>query len=82
MQNFNLEYQFQQYLKRVCLEESKMPKVQITETRRAFMGACGQMFVLLNQEVTKLEDETAIEVLEDMSAQVSAFWFNEMSSKN
>lgn len=82
MEKFNLENQYQQYLKRVGLDENKMHPVQKKETKRAFFGACGQMLVLLRDDVSELEDDKAIETLENMDNQVNSFWVNEAVSKN
>ena len=79
---FNLEYQYQLYLKRVGLEESVMHPVQIKETRQVFFGACGQMLILLRDEVGALEEEEAFEVYTDLINQVGAFFLNETNRQN
>jgi hypothetical protein len=56
--------------------------MQKQETKRAFFGACGQMLVLLREDVAELDDEKAIGTLEDMFSQVNSFWINEATSKN
>ena len=71
---FNLEHQYQLYLKRIAISESKMHEVQRKETRQAFMGACGQMIFLLRDEVAALPEDEAIEVLEDMKNQVGDYF--------
>lgn len=55
MNQFNLENQYQIYLQLVNLNESTMSPIQRTETRRAFMAGCGQMLVLMRDEVGALE---------------------------
>lgn len=82
MEKFNLENQYQQYLKRCGIDENKMHPVQKQETKRAFFGACGQMLVLLREDVAELDDEKAIGTLEDMLNQVNSFWMKEATSKN
>ena len=71
---FNLEYQYQLYLKRVALKECNMPPVQQKEMRRVFMGACGQMIFMLRDDVAALEEDEAIKVLEDMKNQVGDYF--------
>jgi len=71
---FNIEYQYQLYLKRVGLKEDLMHSAQKDETRRAFFGAWGQMLMLLKHDVSELSEDSAIEVLEDMTEQVLKFF--------
>ena len=71
--DFNLEYQYQLYLKRIAISESQMGKVQKKETRQALMGACGQMLFLLRDEVAALPEDEAIGVLENMKRQVGDY---------
>lgn len=79
---FNLEHQYQLYLKRCELSEDKMHETQRKETRRAFFGACGQMLVLLRDDLSDLPEDDGIEVLQNMLNQVSNFWLNEMNRQN
>lgn len=81
MEKFNIEKQFQAYLKRVGLSEALMPKEQTTELRRAFFGSWGQFLVILQQEVIITEEE-AFKVLDDMQDQVANFWLRETKNQN
>ena len=78
MADFNLDSQYQAYLKMVGLEESKMIPIQRIETKRAFMAGCGQMLVLMRDEVGALEENNAIEAMESMFYQTEDFWAKEM----
>lgn len=82
MDQFNLENQYQLYLERVGITESQMHPIQRAETKRAFMGACGQMLILLHKDLGALEEDKAIEQLEDMMNQVQAFWLKEANQLN
>lgn len=77
MEQFNLEHQYQLYLKRVALTESKMHPDQRRETRQAFMGACGQMIFLLRDELALLDEDKAIAVLEKMKNEVGNFFIKQ-----
>lgn len=79
---FNLEHQYQLYLKRVKLNESQMSPIQRKELKRAFMGACGQMLILLRDGVGELNENDAVTTLEDMINQVSNFWLAETKQMN
>ena len=79
---FNLEHQYQLYLERVKLKESQMAPIQRKELKRAFMGACGQMLFLLRDDVGSLEEDEAINTLDDMINQVSDFWLTETQRVN
>lgn len=79
---FDLEHQYQLYLERVKLREIQMPAVQQKELRRAFMGACGQILIMLRDDVGQLEENEAIFVLDDMINQISNFWLTETKRVN
>ena len=79
---FDLEHQYQLYLKRVGLKEENMHPVQKTETRRAFMGACGQMLILLRDDLGVLEESKAIEIMQDMFNQVQVYFMKETNKFN
>ena len=74
MEQFNLEYQYQEYLKKVKLKESEMSPMQQKETRQAFMGACGIMLIVLRDEVSKFEEDKAIEIMQGMFDQVGEYF--------
>ncbi len=82
MNPFNLEEQYQKYLKMVELKETTMHPVQRLETRRAFMGACGIMLVLLREDVAALPEDEAIGKLEDMNKQVKQFLIDQTKNLN
>lgn len=82
MEKFNLEKQYQLYLERIGLKESQMHPVQKTETKRAFMGGCGQLLILLRDDVGDLEEEEAVEQIESMINQVQSFWLKETRQTN
>lgn len=79
---FNLDHQYQLYLKRVGLSETLMPPSQMRETKRAFMGACGQILIMLRDDVGKLEENDAITTLDSLINQVSNFWLTETKRVN
>lgn len=67
--------QYPLYLQIAGLSEQQMPADQIRETRRAFMGACGQMLALLREDLAAIEDEDrCVKILENMEQQVIAFF--------
>lgn len=82
MEQFNLEYQYQEYLKKVKLNESQMSPVQKKETRQAFMGACGVMLILLRDEVSKFEEDKAIEIMQGMFDQVGDYFLKDRNRFN
>ena len=71
---FNLEHQYQLYLKRVALKEAEMHPEQKKQLRQAFMGACGQIILLLRDEVGKLEKDEAVKVMKNMIEQVGNYF--------
>lgn len=71
------EQMYQDYLKRVGLEEGKMSCVQSVETRRAFMAGVASTMVWLENEVSEKEEEEGMEALTGMKEECEQFWLNE-----
>lgn len=82
MKQFNLEEQYQLYLQRVDLKERDMHYDQRIQLRQAFFGACGQMLILLRDELSKLDENTAIAILQDMINQVSDYFLQITNRKS
>lgn len=82
MSEFNLEHQYQLYLQRMALSESTMHPQQKIQLRQTFFGASGQMLILLRDELSKLEEEKAIETLQDLINQVANFFLAETNKMN
>jgi hypothetical protein len=82
MQEFNLEHQYQLYLQRMALSESTMHPQQKIQLRQTFFGASGQMLILLRDELSKLEEEKAMETLQDLINQVGNFFLAETNKMN
>lgn len=80
---FSVEYQWLQYLKHTGQDLALMKEDQIRETRRAFYGAWGQLLILLKDDLTQFEDEaTAVDLMEDMTREVGAFWNSQNGHDN
>ena len=71
---FDIEVQYQDYLKRINLPESKMNPIQKQQLKKTFYAACGKMLNLLEFELTKLTEEEAIEKLKHMAKQINIFF--------
>lgn len=82
MQEFNLENQYQLYLQRMSLSESTMHPQQKIQLRQTFFGASRQMLILLRDELSKLEEEKAMETLQDLINQVGNFFLAETNKMN
>lgn len=83
MNQFNLEKQYQLYLERVNMDEDRMHPVQRTETRRAFMGACGQLLMLIMNDLQDIDDDKdRMDQMKDMINQVQSFWLNETNQND
>jgi len=78
MNIFDLNTQWSLFLERSGVSEAKMPEDQRREMKRAFMGACGQMLLLLRDDVSVFPEEKAAGICQKMLDQVGAFWQNEV----
>lgn len=80
--DLDLNHQWGLFVERCGLQENKMPEDQRREMKRAFFGACGQMLILMKDELgdysDKYGDAAAAGVLQNMLDQVSNFWKVEM----
>ena len=72
--NFNLEHQYQLYLQRVALSENNMHPEQKRQLKQTFFGACGQMLIMLRDELGELEEDDAIKAMEGMINQVGDYF--------
>jgi hypothetical protein len=82
MEQFNIEYQYQLFLKRMALSEATMPAIQKKQLRQTFFGASGQMLLLLRDEVSKLEEDKAMKTLDSLLNQVTDFLLGETNQRN
>lgn len=80
----NLDYQFDLYLKRVALSESSMPADQYREAKRAFMGACGQLFFVLleNSCFGTLGNSEPDALTQNIMNQIGDYWTKEIEVMN
>jgi len=74
MDKYDLENQYQLYLKRVGLVDSKMAPLQKKQLRQTFMGAYGQLLMLLRDDITKMEDNVAVLTIQNMFNQVANYF--------
>lgn len=81
MEQFNLEHQYSQYLERVGLVETNIPEHINTELKRAFMGACGQILIMLRDDFALLPEDHGVIIMDDLLNQVGAFWTEEMAKE-
>jgi hypothetical protein len=74
MNKFNLEYQYQLYLKRIGLNESEMHPEQKIQTKQAFYGATGQILLLLRDDMSELPEDEGVDILDSLMNQVSQYF--------
>ena len=79
---FKVEKMYQDYLKRVNLDENRMAEVQKTETKRAFYGGFGTLLAMLHDDIPNLSDSDAFNELESMTKQVANFYLTETHKQN
>lgn len=70
---FNLEEQYQIYLQKVNLDESKMGEIQKRETRQAFYAGVSQT-MLYYFTLANMEEDDAVNELDNIMKQVTDFW--------
>lgn len=73
-----IERLYQHYLEKCKLDESKMPDVQKSETKRAFFGGCSSMLALLTTDDDLEYEEKGIDLIAKLYDECSEFWANEI----
>lgn len=71
---FNIEEQYQRYLKMVKLSEEQMPEDQKVEMRRAFYGGIGQMTIWMFTDMDQMTEPDAMLALDSIRKETLEFW--------
>lgn len=79
---FDIEWQFEQYMKRVGLDPNRVSAVQLKETRQAFFGAWGQALFCLRDDVAKFSEDDAIKILQNMTERVANYFLRASGKEN
>lgn len=82
MDKFNLEHQYQFFLNKIGLKEKDMHPVQKVQLKETFFGACGVLLILFRDEITKLEEDDAVSVMQDMIEQVANYFLKANGQQN
>ena len=80
MNPFNVEDQYQFYLKKIELPEATIHPAQRIQLRDAFMGASGIILLLIRHEFAALSDDDGDRMFTSMIDQVDAYWKARMES--
>lgn len=78
-----LEKEWQKYLK-LSYDKNIPPanSIQYIALKRAFFGACGQLLVLMRDDIASLTDDETVEVLYGLWQETDQFWINECKDYN
>ena len=79
---FNLDKQWELYLKRVGLKGKRIPVSQYNEMKQTFFGACGQILMLITHELAELPDDQALKQLDSMINQVGNHFLKATNRNN
>ncbi len=79
---FKLEHQYQLYLERVNLSEDKMHSEQSKQLRQAFMGACGQLIILLRDDMAALPEKEGVKIMEAMLNEIVDYFLTLSGKQN
>ncbi len=67
---FSIEWQWGEYLRRVKLDPAKMSAIQFNETKRAFVGAYGQLLMSIKHDLADYTEAEVIAIMQHMEGQV------------
>lgn len=82
MRMFNLDEEYTKYLGFIDCKEESMGEIQRSETKKAFMGGCGQMLLLFRDQIAALPESEAIAQMQDLFNQAKEFWMKEVKKHN
>lgn len=82
MEEFDLEKQYQLFLERIGLSEKTMHPIQKAQIKQTFYGAIGQLIILFRDNLTKLEEDKAVNVLGYLLNQVGDYFIKESNMQN
>jgi hypothetical protein len=74
----SIEYQWQEFLKRIGLDEKKMPEAQRREMKRTFFGAWAQQIFFMRDELYMHPERSAAIIIKSQLDEAEAFWNNEL----
>lgn len=80
--NFTIDEQYKLYLKRVALNEAQMHPEQRRQIKQTFFGAWGQALVHMRDEISELDEDAGIVVLEKQMQEVLDFFTAETNRHN
>jgi hypothetical protein len=82
MEKFTIKFQYQECLKRLGMDESKMIPEQKKQLRMMFYAASAQMLLLLRDEASELPFQEAVDVLEGMLTEIRQYLDGLMKLQN
>lgn len=82
MNQFNLNDQYKVYLERVALKEEAMHPTQRKQLKEAFYGACGQLLIVFRDELTVIDEDKAVEEIQNMINQVGDYFLSIKGESN
>lgn len=82
IKDFDVEYQYQQYLLRVGLNEYEMGDTQRQQLRQTFYAATGQTILLFRDDLPNLSDDEAVQAIKEMINQIANFFQKENGREN
>lgn len=71
---FSIEELYQSYLKLVHLSEATMHPQQRIQLKDSYYAACGQMLLLMRDDIALLDENDGVNALQDMLNQVHIFF--------
>lgn len=80
MEEFNLEVLWNNYLRRNRLDPKRMSPIQYKETKRAFFGGGGTIFLAMAVDMPDLTDKKAEEAMDLLHQQFKNFLESEIES--
>lgn len=79
---FDLRNQYLQYLQRIGLVEAIMHPEQKLQVQDAFMGGCFTTIMLFKDRIGDMEEQEAVDVLNDIWKQCGDYWLKRTNQKS
>jgi hypothetical protein len=82
MEKYSITFQYNECLKRLGMDESKMIPEQKRQLKLMFFAASAQMLLLLRDDLSELPELEACEVLDSMLKEIGDFMTKFMELQN
>lgn len=69
---------YQDYLKKVNLNEDQMNPIEKTRTKEAFFAGCSSLLAMMQEDFQTMSDDEGVDVLDKLFIECSEYWHDRL----